>query len=172
MDKQQSKNDQNRGRRRRNDRYQREESDLIETIIQVSRVSKKTKGGNQIGFSVLTVVGDGKGKVGVGLGKGPDVASSIKKGFSIAKRNMIEVPIVNTTIPHQLKHKFGAAHIMIKPAAPGTGLIVGGVMRAVMEAAGIQNVVGKILGTNNKINNVYCTHQALGKLKPADAKRI
>lgn len=169
---QNQKNNQSRSRNNRRREYNREESDLVETIIQVSRVSKKTKGGNQIGFSVLTVVGDGKGKVGVGLGKGPDVASSIRKGFSIAKNNMVEVPLVNTTIPHQIKHKYGAAQIMIKPAAPGTGLIVGGVMRAVMEAAGVQNVVGKIIGTNNKVNNVYCTVEALSKLKPADTKRI
>ncbi len=146
-------------------------SEFAESIIQIKRVSKKTKGGNQMTFSALTVVGDRKGSVGVGLGKGPDVASSIRKGFATAKRNMINVPLDGTTITHQVNCKYGAALILIKPAKSGTGMIVGGSVRAVLEAAGVQDVVGKILGTNNKISNVYCTIEALKQLKPLADKK-
>ncbi|HUV42693.1 MAG TPA: 30S ribosomal protein S5 [Patescibacteria group bacterium] len=141
------------------------EREFEEKVVQVNRVSKKTKGGNRISFSVLTVVGDKKGKVGVGLGRAPDVISGIKKGMKQAKKKMIEVPIKGTTIPHEVRIKRGAAKILIKPAPPGTGVKAGGAVRVVVEAAGIKDIVSKILGSNNKINNVYATLEALKQLK-------
>ena len=132
-----------------------------EKIVQVSRVSKKTKGGNKIGFSVLAVVGDGKGKVGVGLGKAPDVSSAIKKGVLIAKKHFVEVPIINGTIPFEFNIKLGAAKILLKPAPPGSGVIAGGAVRSVVTAAGIHNISSKVLGTKNKASNVYATIEAL-----------
>lgn len=145
------------------------DKEFTEKVIQVNRVSKKTKGGNQIGFSVLMVVGDQKGRVGVGLGKAPDVLSSIKKGVRRAKKNMFSVPMKNTTIPYDIKIKFGAARILFKPAPPGSGVIAGGAVRAVMEAAGIKDVSSKVLGTRNQASNVYATIKALQQLK-ADSK--
>src|SRR5690606_34748047 len=121
--------------------------------------------GNQIGFSVLAVVGDKNGKVGVGIGKGPDVSSSIRKGFAAARKHMVEFPLIDSTIPHKIVQKLGAAKVLLKPAAPGTGLIAGGSVRAVVDAAGIKNVVAKILGSNNPVNTVYCTVEALKNLK-------
>lgn len=150
-------------------RQQQTDKEFTEKVIQVNRVSKKTKGGNQIGFSVLMVVGDQKGRVGVGLGKAPDVLSSIKKGVRRAKKNMFSVPIKNTTIPYDIKIKFGAAQILFKPAPPGSGVIAGGAVRAVMEAAGIKDVSSKVLGTRNQASNVYATIKALQQLK-ADSK--
>lgn len=146
-----------------------EEKEFEEKVVQVNRVSKKTKGGNRISFSVLTVVGDKKGKVGVGLGKAPDVVSGIKKGLRQAKKRMIEVPIKGTTIPHEIRIKRGAAKILLKPAPPGTGVKAGGAVRVVVEAAGIKDIVSKIMGSNNKINNVYATLEALKQLK---SKRV
>ncbi|MEX2007243.1 MAG: 30S ribosomal protein S5 [Candidatus Levyibacteriota bacterium] len=132
-----------------------------EKIIQVNRVSKKTKGGNKIGFSVLMVVGDKKGKVGVGLGKAPDVSSAIRKGASVARKHLIEVPIVNTTIPFRVDIKLGAAKIILKPAPRGSGVIAGGAVRNVVTAAGIENISSKVLGTKNQASNVYATIEAL-----------
>ncbi len=136
-----------------------------EKVIQVNRVSKKTKGGNKIGFSVLVVVGDKKGRVGVGLGKAADVSSAVKKGMSYAKKHLITVPMVKTTIPHEVRIKVGAAKIILKPAPGGTGIRAGGAVRAVVEAAGIRDVVSKILGTDNKASNVYATFKALRQLR-------
>jgi len=138
--------------------------DFEEKIVQISRVSKKTKGGNKIGFSVLTVVGDRKGKVGVGLGKALDVRGAIKKGISKAKKGLIEIPLKETTIPYEVRMKKGAAKIIMKPAPKGTGLIAGGPVRVVVELAGIRDIVAKILGTTNKASNVYATLAALQKL--------
>lgn len=140
-------------------------SEFEERIVQVNRVSKKTKGGNKAGFSVLAVVGDRKGKVGVGLGRAPDVSSAVKKAVSYARKHLFTVPLVGTTIPHQVLVKLGAAQILIKPARPGTGVIAGGAVRAVVEAAGIRDIVSKILGTKNQASNVYATMEALKKLK-------
>jgi len=139
--------------------------DFSEKVIQVNRVSKKTTGGNKIGFSVLMVVGDKKGHVGVGLGKASDVASAVRKGTSYARKHMITVPLIKTTIPHELRLKMGAARIMLKPAPPGTGIRAGGAVRAVVEAAGIKDIVSKILGTDNKASNVYTTFEALKELR-------
>ena len=132
-----------------------------EKVIQVNRVSKKTKGGNKIGFSVLIVVGDKKGRVGVDLGKARDVASAIRKGANYAKKHLINVPIVKGTIPHDVYLKRGAAKILLKPAPEGSGIIAGGAVRAVVEAAGIRNISSKVLGTKNKASNVYATLEAL-----------
>lgn len=139
--------------------------EFTEKVIQVNRVSKKTTGGNKIGFSVLMVVGDKKGKVGVGLGKAGDVASAIRKGSTYAKKHLIQVPIIKTTIPHEIRLKKGAARIILKPAPPGTGIRAGGAVRSVVEAAGIRDIVSKILGTDNKASNVYATFAALQRFK-------
>ncbi|MCJ7740736.1 30S ribosomal protein S5 [Candidatus Microgenomates bacterium] len=139
--------------------------EFVEKIIQVNRVSKKTTGGNKIGFSVLVVVGDKKGKVGVGLGKARDVTSAVRKGVQYARKHMIIVPMVKKTIRHEIRIKKGAAKIMIKPAPPGTGIRAGGPVRAVVEAAGIKDIVSKIMGTDNKASNVYATLEALKRLK-------
>jgi len=140
-------------------------SEFDEKVVQVNRVSKKTKGGNKIGFSVLVVVGDKKGRVGVGLGGAPDVSSAVKKAVVYAKKHMITVPMHNKTIPHEVRVKRGAAMILIKPAPPGTGVIAGGAVRSVMEAAGVKDVVSKILGSKNQASNVYATMEALKMLK-------
>ncbi len=132
-----------------------------ERVVQINRVSKKTKGGNQIGFTALVVIGNRRGKVGVALGKANDVLSAIKKGVRKAKKNLIQVPLVNDTIPHELTLKDGAARLMLKPAPKGTGVIAGGSIRAVLELAGIKNIVAKMLGTNNKLSNVNATFKAL-----------
>lgn len=142
-----------------------EPKEFDEKVVQVNRVSKKTKGGNQMGFSVLTVVGDKKGRVGVALGKAPDVLSSIQKGVRKAKKRLIRVPLKGTTIPFAIHIKYGAARIMLKPAPKGSGIIAGGAMRSVVEAAGITDIVGKILGSNNKANNVYATFKALDHIR-------
>jgi len=146
-------------------------SEFEEKVVQVNRVSKKTKGGNKIGFSVLVVIGDKKGKVGVGLGGAPDVSSAVKKAVSYAKKHMIVVPMNKKTIPHEVFVKRGAAQVLIKPAPPGTGVIAGGAVRAVVEAAGIRDVVSKILGSKNQASNVYATMEALKKLHVVHIRR-
>src|SRR5476649_2282023 len=123
-------------RMNRNPQFNQTPSEFEEQIVQINRVSKKTKGGNKVGFSALTVVGDKKGKVGVGLGKAPDVSSAIRKGISRAKRHMIAIPLIKGTIPFRIDLKLGAAKIMLKPAPPGSGIIAGGAIRAVVAAAG------------------------------------
>ncbi len=148
-----------------NQNLKKEPKEFEEKVIQVNRVSKKTKGGNRIGFSVLTVVGNQKGKVGVGLGQAPDVASAIQKATARAKKHLISVPLKGSTIPHQIFLKKGAAKILLKPAPEGTGVIAGGAVRSVVEAAGIKNIVSKVLGTRNKASNVYAALEALGKLQ-------
>jgi len=139
--------------------------EFAEKIVQVNRVSKKTTGGNKIGFSVLVVVGDKKGRVGVGLGKAADVSSSVRKAVSYAKKHLITVPMKKKSIPHEIRIKVGAAKILLKPAPPGTGIRAGGAVRAVVEAAGIQDIVSKILGTDNQASNVYATLEALKRLR-------
>jgi small subunit ribosomal protein S5 len=140
-------------------------SEFEEKIIQISRVSKKTKGGNKMGFSVLVVVGDRKGRVGIGLGKATDVLSAMRKGAKKAKKKLINVPLDGTTIPFSIRVKEGAAQVMLKPAPKGSGVIAGGPVRAVVEAAGIRDISSKILGTNNQASNVYATFAALRKIE-------
>ncbi len=136
-------------------------NEFTEKVIQVNRISKKTAGGNQMRFSALAVVGDKKGRVGLGLGKAPDVVAAINKATSYARKHLIMVPLRGTTIPFPQTIKYGAARVLVKPAPQGSGIIAGGPMRVVFEVAGIRDVVGKILGTNNKISNVYATLEAL-----------
>lgn len=137
-----------------------------EKVIRISRVTKKTKGGNNISFTALVVVGDRKGRVGIALGKAKDVMNAIKKGVRRGKKMLIKVPLVdNRTIPFELLLKVGAAKIMLKPAPAGTGVIAGGSVRAVLELAGIKDVVSKILGTNNSMRNVTATFDALKKMQ-------
>ncbi|MDO8488045.1 MAG: 30S ribosomal protein S5 [bacterium] len=145
--------------------FTKEVKEFDEKVVQVNRVSKKNQGGNRISFSVLIVVGDKKGRVGVGLGKAPDVSSAIRKGSSYAQKHLITVPLNGRTIPHEMRLKLGAARLIMKPAPIGTGVIAGGSVRAVVEAAGIQDIVAKILGTKNKASNVYAAFEALKRLK-------
>ncbi len=142
-------------------KYRMNESEFVEKVVQVNRVSKKTKGGNKIGFSVLVVVGDRKGNVGFGLGKAQDVSSSIRKAVSFAKKHFIKVPIVRESIPFRVNIKLGAAKVLLKPAPIGSGIIAGGAVRSVVAVAGIQNISSKVLGTKNQASNVYATIQAL-----------
>lgn len=142
-----------------------EEKEFVEKVIQVNRVSKKTKGGNRISFSVLMVVGDRKGRVGVGLGKAAEVVEAIRKGIAYAKKHLITVPLRGGTVPHEILVKLGAARVLLKPARPGTGVIAGGAVRAVVSSAGVKDIVSKVLGTKNQASNVYATLEALKRLK-------
>lgn len=142
-----------------------EPKEFEEKVVQINRVAKKTKGGNKIGFSVLIVVGDRKGRVGVGLGKAPEVVDAIRKGVSYAKKHLIQVPMKGTTIPYEIYHKKGAAKILLKPAPLGTGIRAGGAVRAVVTVAGIKDIVSKVLGTENQASNVYATIEALERLR-------
>ncbi len=146
------------------DHGQKSQDGFEEQIVRVNRVSKKTKGGNKIGFSVLMVVGDKKGKVGVGLGKAGDVSSAIRKGVILAKKHTVEVPILKGTIPFEFYIKLGAAKVLLKPAPTGSGVIAGGAVRSVVSLAGIENISSKVLGTDNQASNVYATIEALKRL--------
>lgn len=152
-----------------NPEYQ--QSEYLEKVVQVNRVSKKTKGGDKRSLSVIVVVGDRKGKVGVGLGKAADVQSAVKKATAYAKKHLITVNLIdNRTIPHEINIKLGAAKVLLKPAPSGTGIIAGGAVRVVVEAAGISDIVSKILGTKNQASNVYATLEALSRLKKRKEK--
>jgi len=144
-----------------------ESSDLKEKLVNLNRVAKVTKGGRTFSFSALIVLGDGKGKVGHGLGKARDVQECIAKAVDDARKNLIEVPLIKGTIPHEQKGKYGAGKVLIKPAADGTGVIAGGAMRAVLEMAGVQNVLAKSQGSSNPHNVVKATINALANLRSA-----
>ena len=144
----------------------RELQEFTEKVVQVNRVSKKTKGGNKFGFSVVVVVGDRKGRVGVGLGQAPDVQSGVRKAVVYAKKHLITVPLNGTTIPHSIRVKLGAAEVLLKPAPVGSGVIAGGAVRAVVGAAGIKDISSKVLGTKNQASNVYATLDAVRMLRP------
>lgn len=143
------------------------ENELKEKLVTLNRVAKVTKGGRTFSFSAIVVVGDGNGKVGHGLGKARDVSEAIKKAVDDAKKSMIKFPLINGTIPHEQKGRYGAGKIFMKPAADGTGVIAGGAMRAVLEIAGVQNVLGKSQGSSNPHNVVKATIDGLSKLRDA-----
>ncbi len=143
----------------------REASEYEERILALDRVTRVVKGGRRFRFRATVVIGDGKGKVGVGVGKGGDAPSSIVKAVAKAKRAMIEFPLQDTTIPHEIQVSFGGATVFMKPAAPGTGVIAGGTVRSVLEAAGVNDILTKSLGSSSKINNAYATIEALKQLQ-------
>ena len=141
--------------------------DLTERVIYINRVAKVVKGGRRFSFSALVVVGDGHGHVGVGLGKANEVPDAIRKGNEAAKKNLFRVPLVGTTIPHKVNGHHGAGKVMLRPASPGSGVIAGGAMRAVFEAAGVKDVLAKIIGTTNPHNVLGATVDALKQLEDA-----
>lgn len=141
------------------------DNEIKEKLVSLNRVAKVTKGGRTFSFAAVVVVGDGNGMVGQGLGKARDVTEAITKGIADAKKNMIKVPVLKGTIPHEQKGKFGAGRVLIRPAADGTGVIAGGAMRAVLEIAGIHNVLAKSMGSSNPHNVVKATIDALTKLR-------
>jgi len=149
----------------KNNRVKPAESDLKEKLVTLNRVAKVTKGGRTFSFAAIVVVGNGKGTVGHGLGKALEVSSAITKAVDDAKKSLIQVPIINGTIPHEQKGRYGAGKVLIRPAADGTGVIAGGAMRAVLEIAGVQNVLAKSLGTSNPHNVIKATIDALSKLR-------
>lgn len=148
--------------------------DLKERLVLLNRCAKVVKGGRRFSYAAVMVVGDGQGHVGVGMGKARETPEAIRKGIEQAKKNLFKVPVVGRTIPHEVLESFGAAKVMLKPAAPGTGVIAGGAVRAVVEAAGIQDVLSKSLGSSNKVNVVRATEAALKKLVTAEqvARRL
>lgn len=161
---------QGRGGGRGRDRGFDKEKEFEQKILEVARVTRVTSGGKRMKFRACIIIGDKKGRVGCAVAKGVDVTQAVAKASSKAEKNLVTVPLKNETIPHEIKEKFGAAIVLLKPAPKGTGIKAGGAMRSVFELAGVPNVVGKIMGSNNKINNSRATLNALLKLRPGSRK--
>ncbi len=163
-------------RQRRSNREggeQRERSEFDQKVVEVKRVTRVMAGGKRMRFRALVVIGDRKGRVGVGLKKGMDVSGSVEKAVNAAKKSLITLPLINETIPHQLKVKYKSSVLSLMPAKPGTGVIAGGAVRSVMELAGVKNIVSKMLGSNNKVNNVKAIFEAFRQMKSkAEIKRM
>jgi small subunit ribosomal protein S5 len=153
-----------RGNNNRRDQAPQEPKQFEELVINIDRVSRVVKGGRRFRFKALVVVGDRKNKVGVGVAKGADVQAAVAKATDIAKKNLVIIPIVNETIPHDVELKFSGARVLLKPAAPGTGIIAGGVVRSIIGVTGIRNLLSKSLNSTNKVNIAYATVQALDSL--------
>ncbi|MBT5468876.1 30S ribosomal protein S5 [Candidatus Peregrinibacteria bacterium] len=165
--------------RKKGNRRQKAPSEFEETTLTIDRVTRVVAGGRRMRFRAVVVVGDKKGRVGVGTGKSAEVQGAVQKATAVAKRNMIRVPIVDGTIPHEIDHKFKASRIRLLPARDGTGIIAGGALRTVLEHAGVQNVLSKRYGTNNKLVNAQCVIKALqtfrvevGPLNPDTVKKV
>jgi small subunit ribosomal protein S5 len=149
-----------------------EREELDERVVDIKRVAKVVRGGRRFSFRVVVVVGDNEGKVGIGVGKARGVPEAIRKAMDRAKRNMIEVPVVGTTVPHQTISTYGGAKVLLKPASPGTGVIAGGAVRAVVEAAGYRDILTKSLGSANQLNVVWATFKGLQTLKRPEGEAL
>ncbi len=151
--------------RKPNNRGDRPVREFDQKVVEVKRVTRVTGGGKRMRFRALIVIGDHKGRVGIGLRKGVDVAEAVNKAVNEAKKNMITLPLVNDTIPHEIKLKYKSSLIIMLPARPGTGVIAGGAVRSVLDMAGVKNVISKMLGSNNKVNNVRATFEAFKQMR-------
>ena len=154
-----------RPRKSNRDGAQGERREFDQKVVEVSRVTRVVAGGKRMRFRALVVIGDHKGKIGMGLKKGTDVAESVNKAVNQAKKNMITVPLVNNTIPHEMKIKYNSSRLILVPARSGTGVIAGGAVRSVMDLAGVKNIISKMVGSNNKVNNVKAVFEAFKKMR-------
>ncbi|MHB1294500.1 MAG: 30S ribosomal protein S5 [Anaerolineae bacterium] len=147
-----------------------EGEEFLERVVHISRVAKVVKGGRRFGFRALVVVGDGNGRVGIGVGKAREVPSAIRKGSDRAKRNMVNIALAGSTVPHEVEVRYGAAKVLLRPASPGTGVIAGGGVRAVLEGVGVRDVLSKSLGSDNVFNVVMATFKALQEMKDVEVE--